>query len=120
MIRGMTRGETIFLYRLKSCAIVAGTLSSLLAVLLLTTLPSEAHRLPRPHRADNGAIVQNIQSLEAGKPVERKLGGGEAHAYQLKLTLDQFARSTLATESLTQDLPYGTGIARSSILLSQK
>src|SRR6267142_242390 len=88
----MTQGGTLLMHRLRWCTIAGGRFTLLLAALLLTTLTSEAHRLPPPQRADNGPIVQKNQSLEQGKPVERKLGGGEAHAYQLTLTLDQFAR----------------------------
>src|SRR4051794_9204440 len=30
--------------------------------------------------------------LEAGKPIERELGGGEAHSYQLTLAAGQYVR----------------------------
>ncbi len=36
--------------------------------------------------------AQELRALEPGKPVERKIAGGETHSYQLKLNVGQFAR----------------------------
>src|SRR5258705_2131242 len=42
-----------------------------------------------------GVVAQTMQEpqpLQAGKPVEREIAGGQSHTYQLKLTAGQFMR----------------------------
>src|SRR5215813_2800724 len=46
---------------------------------------SEANRAAPQRRID-------APVLEAGKPIEREIAGGEAHSYQLTLTAGQYAR----------------------------
>jgi tetratricopeptide (TPR) repeat protein len=45
---------------------------------------------------DTNRVVQSprreVQPLDPGKPLERKLAGGEAHLYEIKLTSEQFLR----------------------------
>lgn len=40
----------------------------------------------------NGATQGDVRRLEVGKPIERKLSGGETHSYQLNISNGQYAR----------------------------
>src|ERR1044072_9322108 len=43
-------------------------------------------------QAQTPQTAQAAQELEAGKPIEREIAGGESHAYQISLTAGQFVR----------------------------
>jgi CHAT domain-containing protein/Tfp pilus assembly protein PilF len=45
-----------------------------------------------PQQTQSPALEHNVTLLEAGKPIERELSGGETHRYQVSLAQGQYAR----------------------------
>jgi CHAT domain-containing protein/lipopolysaccharide biosynthesis regulator YciM len=75
--------------------VVRGGVGILLGALLLTTPPrGESH--PAPYSSFDAAIIQDsgrgAEALELGKPLERKLAGGESHLYEIQMSSEQFLR----------------------------
>jgi CHAT domain-containing protein/tetratricopeptide (TPR) repeat protein len=64
----------------------------------LATLASPRHPL--------SAAQQTPAALEANKPIERELGGGETHAYRVTLGAGQFARVTAAQQGIDLSLSF--------------
>jgi CHAT domain-containing protein len=62
-----------------------------LFILLLSTLTAYAQR-PANTNGDVAGKEPDVRALEADKPIERELAGGEAHTYQLTLVAGQYAR----------------------------
>ena len=47
---------------------------------------------------------QDLRTLEAGKPIEREIAGGESHTYQISLAAEQFVRFRLEQRAIDATL----------------
>src|SRR5262245_60855489 len=65
-------------------------LLSLLTVLVLLAIPPVARSQANP-----SSTPPEVTSLEVSKPIERSITGGEVHAYNLALKVDQYAHINL-------------------------
>ncbi|HEX5732524.1 MAG TPA: CHAT domain-containing tetratricopeptide repeat protein [Blastocatellia bacterium] len=93
--RGINNGRRsigkLLSYILAGCAILTMTLGNCISI--------EAGRslslLQPSNNASGAGQVNKAVDLEIGKPIERELKGGEAHTYQVSLSLNQFLRVTV-------------------------
>ena len=96
MIQSFREFVVMILTRFKSLAVrVEGCL--LLGCLLLATPPrGESHPALYSSFDLRSAIIQDsgrvAEPLEPGKPLERKIAGGESHLYEIQMSSEQFLR----------------------------
>src|SRR5687767_2985267 len=112
---------SIFVFRLLSPA------GSILSAVLITGLFFTASARLRVD-PDVGNIAQaspkNAESLLPGKPLSRKLAGGETHLYQVQMNSDQYLK--VVVQQLGIDLnvsafaPNGETIARSDLAQTER
>lgn len=58
--------------------------------LLISLLLLFGPRAATQERVDSSKVAQDVRALELGKPIERELKGGEVHAYQITLAVNQY------------------------------
>jgi CHAT domain-containing protein/Tfp pilus assembly protein PilF len=56
--------------------------------------PTECQKTANTERGPDQNLAEMVQ-LEPGKPLERQIAGGQKHAYQLQLTVGQYAKTTV-------------------------
>ncbi|HJQ67371.1 MAG TPA: tetratricopeptide repeat protein [Blastocatellia bacterium] len=74
--RGRRRVTKLSSYILAGCAVLTLTLGDCVSI----------------EAGGGGQVNKDAVELEAGKPIERELKGGEAHTYQVSLSANQFLR----------------------------
>jgi CHAT domain-containing protein/Tfp pilus assembly protein PilF len=78
--------------RIVSLAILLGLLPSLALALAFVDVRSQE---AKPDAGKPVANATDIRKLEAGKPIEREMKGGEEHAYEIRLEAGQFLNAVV-------------------------